>query len=176
MHLALEELKTRAGIVLRQARAGDQASLDRFAQLPSLKTTPRQELVTHLQHKHALWLVARERGFPTWKQAHALLSGQNGNGDFGTLLYPPQNQGFLNNWYGDYAQAKVCLDQSGGYLLAYRTQFLVVGERYIETLGLAPQDPDWQRLGYDWVHPLDGEARNRLYAKLIMPKPVPAKG
>ena len=45
---------------------------------------------------------------------------------------------------------------------------------FIETLGLDPDASDWQRLGRDWVRPLDVRARTRLYGELIakMPREV----
>ena len=32
-------------------------------------------------------------------------------------------------------------------------------------LGLDPEDPDWERIGHDWVRPQDREAWTRLCAK-----------
>jgi hypothetical protein len=34
-------------------------------------------------------------------------------------------------------------------------------------LGFDPDDPDWDRIGRDWVKPRDRTARARLYGKLI---------
>jgi len=33
----------------------------------------------------------------------------------------------------------------------------------IETLGLLPEDPDWELIGRDWVKPRQMDARARLY-------------
>ena len=38
---------------------------------------------------------------------------------------------------------------------------------FIETLGLHPNDPDWDLIGRDWVKPREPDARERLYGKLI---------
>ena len=169
MHSAIEELKTRAQLRLRAAKAGDTTILARFAQLPSLREIDEEQLPEILQLKHALWLVAREVGFSTWKQAQSVLSGGSGNGDFGTLLGLKNGQGYLNNWYARYEEARECLEQTGGYLLVWKTQFLVVEADYIRGLGLDPDDPDWQLIGNDWAKPRDFNARNRLYAGLIKP-------
>jgi hypothetical protein len=59
----------------------------------------------------------------------------------------------------------------GGYLLAYRNQYFVVDRYYIESLGLDPNDRDWEALGFDWVHPRNVAARTRLYAKLVAAMP-----
>jgi hypothetical protein len=42
---------------------------------------------------------------------------------------------------------------------------------YIESLGLDPDDHDWQAIGFDWVRPRDVDARTRLYAKLVAALP-----
>ncbi len=34
-------------------------------------------------------------------------------------------------------------------------------------LGVDPDDPDWERIGYDWLRPLDEAARGRLERTLI---------
>ena len=40
-------------------------------------------------------------------------------------------------------------------------------EHFIRTMGLDPDDPDWEKIGRDWVRPMDMSARRRLYGKLI---------
>ncbi len=34
-------------------------------------------------------------------------------------------------------------------------------------MGLDPFDDDWEKLGFDWVNPLEIEAKIRLYKKLL---------
>lgn len=167
MHSAIDELKTRADLALAAAKKGDQRTLARFSRLPTLSSIPAGDLANQLQRKHALWLVARDIGFPTWKQARCVLSGEPGNGDFGTLLYPGTGVGFLNHWYADYEEARSYLETHGGYLLAYRRQYLVVGATYVDHLGLKPDDVDWARMGHDWARPKEAAARTRLYNRLI---------
>lgn len=96
--------------------------------------------------------------------------------DFGTLLYPKRCCGYLNLWYSRYDDAAIGRRASGGYLLAYRRQFMVVHASFIETLGLDPDASEWQRLGFDWVRPLDVRARTRLYGQVIaqMTREVPS--
>lgn len=72
---------------------------------------------------------------------------------------------FLNHWYSDYAQARAHRDAEGGYLLSYRSQYFIVGGEAIRELGLDPDDPDWSRIGWDWVRPADQSAWERLRAK-----------
>ncbi len=42
--------------------------------------------------------------------------------------------------------------------------FVTFGEA-IRELGLDPADPDWARIGWDWVCPRDAEAWQRLKIK-----------
>jgi hypothetical protein len=65
-------------------------------------------------------------------------------------------------------------DEHGGYLLAYRRHFFIVDRYSIETLGLHPDDPDWELIGRDWVRPRRADARERLYAKLIQQRTMRA--
>jgi hypothetical protein len=42
------------------------------------------------------------------------------------------------------------------------------GERNVTDFGtLDPRDPDWRRLGFDWVQPAGMAARTRLYGALL---------
>ncbi len=58
--------------------------------------------------------------------------------------------------------------RGGGYLLPYRNQFFVTVAAAIRELGLDPEDPDWERIGRDWVRPRDAEARKRLEEKRLV--------
>jgi hypothetical protein len=55
--------------------------------------------------------------------------------------------------------------------LGYKRQYVVVDRYFIESLGLDPEDADWQALGFDWVRPKNVAARARLYAKLLALQP-----
>ena len=48
-----------------------------------------------------------------------------------------------------------------------RCPFFITDRHFIATLKLDPDDPDWERIGRDWVKPSKPDARERLYAKLI---------
>ena len=77
-------------------------------------------------------------------------------------MYVPRMAVFLNRWFADYAAARAARAAEGGYLLPYRHQFFVTGADAIRELGLDPDDPDWERIGWDWVEPLDRAAWERL--------------
>jgi hypothetical protein len=83
-----------------------------------------------------------------------------------TPLYPERCDGFLNEWYADYEVARKHLEITGGYLLPYKTQFFICQREYIDSLGLNPDDADWELIGRDWIKPADHEAWQRLTLKL----------
>lgn len=138
---AIQELKIRAEI--RQKRMGE-----------------------GVLRKDCLVIVAKELGFSSWPAAKAAISGKSEATEFGTLLYPA-HAAHINLWYSRYDEAAPVREARGGYLLAYKKQFLVVDRYFIESLGLDPDDEDWRDLGYDWVRPKSVAARTRLYGKLI---------
>jgi hypothetical protein len=72
---------------------------------------------------------------------------------------------FLHHWYSDYAQARAHLEAQGGFLLPYRSYCFVACAEAIRELGLDPQDPDWARIGWDWLRPADRAAWERLRTK-----------
>ena len=80
-------------------------------------------------------------------------------------MYVPRMDAFLNRWFPTYEEARALLDAEGGFLLPYRKHFLVTQADAVRELGLDPDDPDWQRIGFDWVRPADDEAWQRLKLK-----------
>jgi len=80
-------------------------------------------------------------------------------------MYVSQMDAVLNRWFTTYEGARASLEQEGGYLLPYKGQYFVTEGEGIRELGLDPEDPDWERIGRDWVRPTDGEAWGRLKAK-----------
>jgi hypothetical protein len=131
--------------------------------------TNRPKLVPRLpdtvQRKHCLTVTALQLGFRSW--AHALEVLEGDTEDYGTLLYPSTCHGHYNIWSAHYDEARGIREDNGGYLLAYKRQFLIVDRHYIESMGLDPEDPDWECIGRDWVKPKDRKARARLYEKLV---------
>lgn len=81
------------------------------------------------------------------------------------VMYVSRMDAFLNRWYATYEAAREALDADGGFLLPYRQQFFVSSPDAVRELGLDPDDPDWERIGWDWVRPADPEARERLRLK-----------
>ena len=163
----LDDLKAQARILHRRVETRQPAAIARLRALPELRVIDAAELPAAIQRRHCLAVIARELGFDGWPHAVAVLAGRPVE-DFGTLLYPPDGSKHWNIWLASYEEARKIRQQNNGYLLAYKRQFLVTDRFFVATLGLDPDDPDWERIGRDWVRPAVPEARGRLYARLIL--------
>lgn len=164
-HPAIASLKHYARILHRRIQQGDPAALRSVRALREFADTPSSQLPAAIQRKHCLSASALRVGFRSWQHACAVLADRDE--DYGTTLYPSRCYGHTNIWSADYGEAQQIRAQHGGYLLAYRRQFLVVDAGFIDSLGLDPRDPDWDAMGRDWVRPADRSARARLYEKLV---------
>jgi len=163
---AIHDLKAHARVLHRRALGGDPLALTRLRLLPELKALADAPLREQLKRRQCLIAVARQLGFGSWEHARDVLSSREEH-DFGTLLYPKSCAGHYNIWSAHYVEAREIRAAHGGYLLAYKRQFLIVEEGYIDSMGLDPHDPDWTRIGRDWVKPGDHAARARLYCQLV---------
>ena len=65
--------------------------------------------------------------------------------------------------------AQVLAEYVAGFDLKSVPQAVIDQARigFIDTLGVDPDDPDWELIGRDWVRPRRTDARARLYGKLI---------
>ena len=160
------DLKAHARVLHRRAVSGDAVALQRTRLLPELKKLSDAELMQQLKRRQCLAVVAKQLGFVHWEHARAVLTAREQT-DFGTLLYPQSCGGHYNIWSASYNEAREIRAAHGGYLLAYKRQFLIVEDGYIDSMGLDPADPDWEHIGRDWVQPKDQKARERLYQKLV---------
>lgn len=165
----VRELKARAELLHHRVTAKDAAALARLRVLPEFRATKveaLEALVPRIQRKHCLAMVSREVGFDGWLHAVSVLTGR-ANEDFGTLLCLLGSPAHWNIWSASYEEARDIRKEHGGYLLAYKRQFFITDRHYIETIGLDPEDPDWDRIGRDWARPAEPAARGRLYGKLL---------
>ena len=80
-------------------------------------------------------------------------------------MYVARMDAFLNRWFPSYAEARASLEADGGFLLPYLSQFFVTQADAVRESGLDPDDPDWRRIGWDWVRPADAEVLERLRLK-----------
>jgi len=80
-------------------------------------------------------------------------------------MYVPGMAAILSRWFTNYEEASASREAEGGFLLPFKHQFFVTTREAIRELGLDPDDPDWERINWDWVRPADREAWERLKAR-----------
>ena len=83
-------------------------------------------------------------------------------------MYVASMDACVNRWFKTYEEAKASLEGDGGYLFPYRSQYFVTDREAVRELGLDPDDPDWELIGFDWVKPLDSRARQRLLERRLL--------
>ena len=166
MFRPIDEMKRRARGLHARAKDGDPDAWRRLARLPELRRLEPTARGAALRRRHALATVAREVGFDGWSHAVAVLKGRE-TSRFGALLYAPACSAHGNIWFAGYADAQAVHREHGGYLLPYKDQYVVVDRHFLQTLGVSPEDPDWQRIGGDWVRPASFDARLRLTARVV---------
>lgn len=171
------ELKTRAEILQHAVHRRVPQAVSRLRALSDYRSLSEDrlcEVAIGVRRHECLSLLAIELGFSGWAHAKRTIGGDPEARDFGTILYPSRCGGHLNFWYRDYREATVGQRQCHGYLLGYRRQCFVVQGGFIEALGLDPHRPEWRAIGFDWVRPVDVQARTRLYGELL--RQLPAEG
>jgi len=89
--------------------------------------------------KFALEQIAKENGFPTWKDFKNSLD---------TFWYKDSSP-FLNHWFVLYEEASRFKEEKSGYLLTYKGQYFVVSQDYIKYLDLDPDADIWKKINYD---------------------------
>ena len=174
-HHNLEEYRIRASRLMKDLRDADPTTAlnaaGRFQVLSGWAgMAPEQirDARDRIQRKHALAVVAREGGFQDWLELRASVDDTPAETGFDTTkLFPPRNAVFLNHWFARYEQARQVLDaEPTRYLFPYRHQYVLCEAGLLENLGVDAADPDWDRIGRDWVKPRDTEARARLAVRL----------
>lgn len=174
------ELKIRAELLQKRIGEGDAASLARLRVLPELRRADGAALTAaarEARRKHCLAVVARECGFSGWEHALRVLDAENGDPsetDLGTLLVAtsPGASGVLHAWFAAYDEARAALEAHRGrgepwFLLGYKTHFFLADAAYVQLLGLSPDDPDWEAIGWDWARPANRAARARLFTRRL---------
>jgi len=155
---SLEEGKIQASILLKSLRSDDpelvRHSVKRLLRLPELSNYSAIEFpVASIKRKQALQAVALEQGFTSWADLKCQLPFIRG--------------GFLNQWFVDYAEAKIYQRTHGGFILPFKKQFFTCSAEYISNLGFDINDPDWALIAFDWVQPKDKTAWQRLHARWV---------
>ena len=177
--LTLHECKVRASLLLKDLDSSDSARATRAAErmraLPFFAGLPLGEVLARrdtVRHKHGLAVIAREAGHATWTQLkHALSDAEPAPAPAPTLdtggFFQKQPSVFLNRWCATYEEAAASLAAQGGFLFPFRHQWFVCEAEFLQALGIDTKDPDWERMGRDWVRPRDSAARARLEVKLV---------
>lgn len=153
------------------------AAAVRLAALARFRDVALDQLVSGTVAVHradALAVIALEHGFVSWP---ALLEARLSELRRVTM-HTARLSAFVNRWFPTHAEAAASLRAEGGYLLPYRREFFVTTADAVRELGLDPHDPDWARIGFDWVQPRDAEAHLRLcrlrwQAMLARGEPLP---
>ncbi|GMW02808.1 MAG: hypothetical protein AMXMBFR84_39440 [Candidatus Hydrogenedentota bacterium] len=131
----------------------------RFQRIQPFKGMPLEAVIRerHLvQHKHALDVIAREHGYLNWKKLKDAAD---------TLWSPPNSSAYWHNWCRNHDEARDYLAESGGYLLPALGQCFIADRGYIEFLGLNPDDPRWELIGFDVMEPANRSACDELIAE-----------
>lgn len=146
----ITELKTRARLLLNALQANQPASLERSTRICQKQAWP---VPPSWPLRHTLNIVAAEAGFSHWEHARDVLSGAaHPQQDMGSFWYGQAAQGFTNQWFAHYPEAKAqLLLQPDSYLLPYKNQFFIAEHACIHELGLASQAQLWQQLEHDLV-------------------------
>jgi hypothetical protein len=171
-----EESKIKASILLKDLRSAsperNAGAAARLRKLPQFSGLSLEELIAvrdKVRRKHALAVIAAERGFSSWvafkDHCHPQQPEASTKFDCTSFFGSPRGA-FLNRWFADYGQAKDSLANGGGFLFSYRDQYFICESGFIEALGLDAEDPDWQRIGWNCVEPADTPAWDRLLTKL----------
>lgn len=153
---SVDECKIQASILLKSLYSNNVESshqaAKRFQILPEFSSFSFVEIIqADIKRKHALAVIAVEKGFTSWTDLKCQLPFIRG--------------GFLNQWFASYAEAKSYHQRNGGFLLPFKKQFFICDADYINNLGFNSEDRDWKLIGHDWVNPSNKDAWQRLYKK-----------
>jgi hypothetical protein len=160
--IKLIELKIQARILLKSILSNDinkhKAAISRFEQ-----AIKNPIIISNIKLKHALKVIAIENGFKTWSDLK--------NNYYQMIIKEFNNyyiNGFLNNWFNNYNEAKQFQLQQNSYLFRFKKHFYVAESCYVEALGLKVNDQDLLLIARDFADPLDKKALIRLIQKITM--------
>lgn len=148
--MSLSEAKIQAQILLKNINSSDsELNTAALAVINDYLNSIGLNLAADkIQLKHCLACIASQYGFNSWANCKFYFEHTQ------LTAFTPRG-GFFNQWFSNYQEAKEILKTSGGYLLPYQQQFFICEGGYIDYLGLNPADPNWEKIGYNWVEPQD---------------------
>jgi hypothetical protein len=170
----LEEFRIRASRLKKELNSADSAialrAAERFRILPAFHDKTPERIASgraYVQRKHALAVVANEAGFESWIHLRcAKMLGAASTFDT-AALFRHGSAGFLNLWFRRYEEARQLLAaEPKRYLFPHREHFFLCEALFLENAGVDSTDPDWDRIGRDWVRPADTRAHARLAVRL----------
>lgn len=170
----LRECKIRASLLLKDLLSSEPAramrAAERLRALPAFARLTPRELLTRkddVRRKHALAVIAHEQGHASWAELKQALGEHEQPRFVPEAFFVREKSVYLNRWFASYEQARTSLQKEGGYLFPFRDQFFIAEAGFLVMRGVELSDPDWERIGHNWVEPLDPAARARLEEKLI---------
>lgn len=157
---SVADSKRSADLLLKDLQSTDddaaQRAAKRFQRIQPFKAQSTVDVVASrgdVRRKHALDVVAREQGYLAWKNLK----------DAADVLWCPQGSAaYWHNWCKTHAEARAYLEERGGYLLTAHGRCFIAEDGFIEFLGLDPNDPRWEAIGFDIQEPKDKPARDEL--------------
>lgn len=170
----LHECKVRASLLLKALRSDDSprsvAAADRLRVLPHFANLTPERIAAwgpDIRRKHALSVIAAELGFESWTALKAACEQDETRPfEIGSIFDKHSTSVFLNHWCRTYEEAAAIHADVGGFLFPYRSQFVVAPAGVLEAHGIDAHDPDWERIGRDWVRPRDPVAYARLLQRV----------
>lgn len=163
----LDECRIRATMLLKDLRADDPHRVRRACERLYRRADLADLEPMAIRRKHALATVAAELGFASWSDLKRRLEVPPAERLDSDRFFDRGGGPLLNRWFARYDKARASLDEAGGYLFPFRWQFFVCEATFLADRGLDPDDPDWERIGRDWVRPADLAARERLERRLV---------
>jgi hypothetical protein len=170
----LRECKVRASLLLKALRSADPAraaaAAQRLRALRSFSRLTPERIVAwrdDVRRKHALAVIAAELGYPSWVALRAACDVR-GAAPVPRVerLFDGPSDVFLNHWCKSYEEASRVREDTNGFLFPYRLHYVVCTAQLLASRGVDPHDPDWARIGRDWVRPRDPLAFARLARRL----------
>lgn len=143
-----DEIRRRARQLHKRCVGADVDALRRVRRAPALAAQTDDAIIAGVQRKHCFDAIARALGFAGWPQASRCLAGESTD-DMGTFMHRSFGGAHWNIWATGHTEAAAIRREHGGFLLAYRRQFFVATESYIDELGLDPRDEDWTAIERD---------------------------
>lgn len=158
----LTEAKIQAQILLKNLSDTEKSAMAIQRLVDVGCFSKKDPIAENAQLKHALLVIAIERGFSSW------VSLKNYFTTTGQTKFIPRG-GFFNQWFVSYKEAKkILLESPDKFLLPYQEQFFLCESGYIDFLGLDSHAKDWQLIGNNWLEPTDLQAWERLNSKYLV--------